>query len=112
MAKLSLDLSGPYPTTLSRNKYIIAFVDWFSGWPEAFAVPDKTADTVAQLIIEEICLRHGCALQIVSDSGAENVSRTVKEILAKLKIDHILTSVSHPQSNAKIERFHGTLHDI
>ena len=29
MAKLSLDLSGPYPTTLSNNKYIIAFVDWF-----------------------------------------------------------------------------------
>ena len=35
MAKLSLDLSGPYPTSLSGNKYIIAFVDWFSGWPEA-----------------------------------------------------------------------------
>ena len=56
MAKLSLDLSGPYITTLSGNKYIIAFEDWFSGWPEAFAVPNKTADTVAQLIIEEICL--------------------------------------------------------
>ena len=44
MAKISLDLSGPYPTSMSGNKYIIAFVDWFSGWPEAFAVPDKTAD--------------------------------------------------------------------
>ena len=33
MAKLSLDLSGPYPKTMSGNKYIIAFVDWFSGWP-------------------------------------------------------------------------------
>lgn len=54
MAKLSLDLSGPYPTTLSNNKYIIAFVDWFSGWPEAFAVPDKTADPVAHLLTEEI----------------------------------------------------------
>ena len=112
MAKLSLDLSGPYPTTLSGNKYIIAFVDWFSGWPEAFAVPDKTADTVAQLIIEEIYPRHGCALQIVSDNWAENVNRTVKETLASLKIDHVLTSVYHPQSNAKVERFHRTLHDI
>ena len=112
MAKFSLDLSGPYPTTLSGNKYIIAFVDWFSGWPKAFAVPDKTADTVAQLIIEEIYPRHGCALQIVSDNGAENVNRTVKETLARLKIDHVLTSVYHPQSNAKVERFHRTLHDI
>ena len=68
MAKLSFNLSGPYPTTLSGNKLIIAFVDWFSGWPEAFAVPDKTADTVAQLIIEEIYPRHGCALQIALDN--------------------------------------------
>ena len=25
MAKISLDLSGPYPTSMSGNKYIIAF---------------------------------------------------------------------------------------
>ena len=54
MAKLSLNLSGPYPTSLSGNKSIIAFGDWHSGWPEVFAVPDKTADTVADLIIEQI----------------------------------------------------------
>ena len=102
MAKIYLDFSGPYPTTLSGNKYIIAFVDWFSGWPEAFAVLDKTAGTVAQLIIEEIYRRHGCALQIVWDNGTENVSRTVQEILATLKIDHVLTSIYHPQNNAKV----------
>ena len=112
MAKLSLDLSGPYPTTLSENKYIIAFVDWFSGCPEAFAVTDETADTVAQLIIEEIFPRHGCALQIVSENGFENVNRIVKKTLAKLKIDHVKTSVYHPQSNAKADRFCGTLHDV
>ena len=112
MAKLSLDLSGLYPTSLSGNKYIIAFVDWYSGWPEAFAVPDKTADTVADLIIEQIYPRFGCPLQIVSDNGTENVNKVMKETLAKLKIDHVLTSVYHPQSNAKVERFHRILHDI
>ena len=112
MAKISLDLSGPYPTTLSGNKYIIAFVDWYSGWPEAFAVPDKSADTVADLIIEQIFPRFGSPLQIVSDNGTENVNKVVKETLAKLKIDHVLTSVYHPQSNAKVERFHRTLHDV
>ena len=45
-AKLGLDVSGPYPKTLSGNKCIIGFVDWYSGWPEAFTVPDKTAETV------------------------------------------------------------------
>ena len=35
-AKLGLYVSHPYPKTLSGNKYIIGFVDWYSGWPEAF----------------------------------------------------------------------------
>ena len=53
------------------NKYIIAFLDWFSWLPEAFAVPYKTADTVAKLLIEEIYPRYGCPIQIVTDNGTE-----------------------------------------
>ena len=112
MAKISLDLSGPYPTSMSGNRYIIAFVDWFSGWPEAFAVPDKTADTVAHLLLEHIFPRFGCPLQIVTDNGTENVNQIIKNVLDTLKINHVLTSVYHPQSNAKVERFHRTLHDV
>ena len=112
MTKLSLDLSGPYPTTMSGNKYIIAFVDWYSGWPEAFAVPDKTGETVADLIIDQVFPRFGSCLQLVTDNGTENVNKVVKETLAKLNIDHVLTSVYHPQGNATVERFHRTLHDI
>ena len=112
MAKLSLDLSGPYPTTLPGNKYIIAFVDWYSGWPEAFAVPDKTGETVADLIIDKIFPRFGSCLQLVTDNGTENANQIVKETLARLNIDHVKTSVYHPQSNAKVEGFHRTLHDV
>ena len=32
--------------------------------------------------------------------------------IGKIKQDHVLTSVYHPQSNAKVERFHRTLHDV
>ena len=112
MGKLSLDLSGPYQTTLSSNRYIIILVDWYSGWPEAFSVPDKTAETVADLIIDKIIPRFGSCLQLVTDNGTENVFRTVIETLDWLKINHVLTSVYHPQSNAKVERFHRPLHDI
>ena len=112
MPKLSLDLSGPYPTTMSGNKYTVAFVDWYSGWPEAFSVPDKTAGTIAHLLIEEILPRYGCPLQVVTDNGMEIVNKIVQETLQSLKTDHVKTSVYHPQSNAMVERFHRTLHDI
>ena len=111
-AKVSLDVSGPYPKSLSGNRYIIGFVDHFSGWPEAFATPDKSADTVAQLILEEIIPRHACPLQIVSDNGTENENRVMRETLKTLNIHHVTTSLYHPQSNAKVERFHRTLHDV
>ena len=65
---------------------------------------------MARLIIEHIFPRFSCPLQIVTDNETENVNKIVKETLAKLKIDHVLTSVYHPQSNAKVERFHRTLH--
>ncbi|XP_046368484.2 uncharacterized protein K02A2.6-like [Haliotis rufescens] len=111
-AKVSMDLSGPYPTTLSGNKYIIGFVDHFSGWPEAYAVPDKSAETVAHLILEEIFPRFGCPLQIVTDNGTENINKVVSETLSALGINHVRTSFYHPQSNARVERFHRTLHDV
>ena len=110
-AKVSLDLSGPYPQSMSGNKYIVAFVDHYSGWPEAFAVPDKQADTVMQLLTEKVIPRHSCPLQLVTDNGTENVNQVMKEALRELNIDHVTTSVYHPQANGKVERFHRTLHD-
>ena len=111
-AKVSVDLSGPYPTTLSGNKYIVSFMDIFSGWPEAFPVPDKSASTVAHLLLEEIIPRYSCPLALLSDNGGEFVNKILKEVVETQNIHHITTTVYRPQSNAKVERFHRTLHDV
>ena len=71
---IGVDVSGPYPTTLSGNKYIIGFIDLYSGWPEAFSVPAKTTDNVAHLLIEEIIPRHSGIQILTSDNGGENCS--------------------------------------
>ena len=75
--KLGLDISGPYPTTLSGNKYIISFVDWYSGWPVAFAVPGKRAETVVHLVLDEIIPQHSRPLPIVTNIGPENISKVI-----------------------------------
>ena len=111
-AKVSLDLSGPYPRTLSGNRYIVTFVDHYSGWPEAFAVPDKSANTVVQLLTEEIIPRHSCPLQLVTDNGTENENQVMRETLRTMNIDHVRTSFYHPASNSKVERSHRVLHDV
>ena len=50
--------------TPSGNMYIIGFSDWYSGWPEAFAVPNKTAETVGHLPLEAIIPRCRTLLKI------------------------------------------------
>ena len=110
-AKLSLDLLGLYPKSLSGYTYIIAFVDWYIGWPEAFAAPDKMAETIAHLIVNEIFPRFGCLLELVTDNGSENCNKVVKETLEVLNI-HVRTSYYSPQSNSRVEHLHHTLHDV
>ena len=110
--QIGLDLSGSYSKRLSGNRYIIGFVEWYSGWCEAFAVPDKTAENVAPLLIDETIPRLGTPLEIVTDNGMENVNQTMKHTLETFKIKHITTSVAHSQSNSKVECFHTTLHNV
>jgi transposase InsO family protein len=111
-AKIALDVSGPYPTSLSGNKYIVSFIDLYSGYPEAFAVPDKSADTIVHLLIDEIFPRYGTVLELLMDNGTENVNRKMKETLNYLRIKMTLTTFFRPQSNGKIERYHRVLVDI
>jgi hypothetical protein len=92
----SLDLSGPYPQSLSGNRYIVGIVDLYSGWPEAFAVPDKTAATIAHLIIEDIFPRFGAPLEIITDNGTENENKVVNETLKELNISRVKNIVLSP----------------
>ena len=112
MAALSLDLSGPYRKTLSGNIYIATFVDIYSGWPEAFPIPDKQADTIVNLLLEEMIPRHSCPLSLATDNGGEFVNKAFKETLEYLNIVHITTSYYSPRGNTKTERSHATLHSI
>lgn len=48
--QVGVDMIGPLPQTENGNRYIITLVDYFSKWPEAEAVPDKSAITVARFL--------------------------------------------------------------
>ena len=111
-AKIAVDLSGPYPTSLSGNKYIISFIDIYSGYPEAFAVPDKSAANIVQLLLDEIIPRHSCPMSLLSDNGSEVCNEMVRDTLKEMNINHVTTSFYSPSSNGKVERLHRFMHDI
>jgi transposase InsO family protein len=47
--------------------------------------------------------------RIISDNGSQFVNKEFKEFIRYSGFSHVRTSVAYPQSNGKIERFHGTI---
>lgn len=111
-AKIALDMVGPLPRSLSNNCYLLTIIDLFSSYVEAYPLPDKRADNIAHILIDEIFPRYSCPLQVLTDNGSEFVNSTFKEALASLNITHVRTSIYRPNSNGKLERSHRALMDV
>ena len=68
-----VDIIGPLTLTPRGNCYIIVATDYFSKWPEAAALPNKNAITVATFLYSLYC-RFGAG-DIVTDQGIEFVNK-------------------------------------
>ena len=66
---VATDYLGPFPITPRRNRYILVLTDLFSKYVEVLAVPDQTAETCANRIVNNFICRWGCPLSILSDQG-------------------------------------------
>jgi putative transposase len=51
----------------------------------------------------------GVGPRIISDNGPQFIARDFKQFIRICGMDHVRTSPYYPQSNGKIERWHGTL---
>ena len=105
---VGIDLTEPLPQTPRRNKYIITATDYFSKWPEAAALPDKTAVCIAHFLISLFC-SHGWPEIIQSDQGREFVNEVLKILFELTGIEHRISSAYHPQTNGLDERMNQTL---
>ena len=53
--QVGIDLIGPLPQTARGNRYIVTLMDYFSKWPEAEPLPDKSAKSVALFLYKMMC---------------------------------------------------------
>ena len=101
-----------FPTSYNGNKYAVVFVDYLTKWPEVFAVPDQTADTIAHLLVEQIVCRHGVPAELLSDRGSAFLSVLLQEVYQLLGTHKVSTTAYHPQTDGLVERFNRTLIDM
>ncbi len=106
---VAVDILGPFPVTNSGSRYIVVFSDYYTRWPEAFALPSCEAHRLASLFVNEIMIRHGSLRCILSDRGRNFLAAIVKETCRLMNTSKLNTTAYHPQTDGLVERFNGTL---
>ena len=104
--KIAIDLVTECETSTSGNKHILSIIDHLTGWPEAFPILDKSADTIVPIFINKYLPVHIHPSYILSDNGTEFKNNLMDQVLKQLGIEWIFSAPYHPQSNGKLEVFH------
>jgi transposase InsO family protein len=107
--RISIDLTGPHPRTSRGSVYILTVICLFTKYAEAFPIPEKRADVVARVLVEQIFCRYGTPLTILSDNGKEFQSSILLQICNLLGIDKLRTTFYKSSTNALAERLHRTI---
>ena len=108
-AEVMVDTVGKLPETTEGYKYIVTFIDIFSGWVEAFPAKDKSAESVAKIIATELIPRHSTPPVLRSDNGTEYINELLDQLSVNLGIHRISCLPYSPWSQGPIERFNQTL---
>uniref|UniRef100_A0A674P0I3 Gypsy retrotransposon integrase-like protein 1 n=1 Tax=Takifugu rubripes TaxID=31033 RepID=A0A674P0I3_TAKRU len=109
MERVGVDILGPFPTTDQGNRYVLVAMDYFTKWPEAYAVPDQSASTTAEHLVNEMFCRFRVPEELHSDQGRNFEAKVFSEVCRRLGIKKTRTTPLHPQSDGLVERFNHTL---
>jgi hypothetical protein len=109
---VSVDVMGPLQPTPRGNRYILVFTDFLTRWPEAVALPNQEAKTIARALVEQVVCRHGAPAVLLSDRGSPFKATLAEAVYDLLAIDKRSTTAYRPQCNGKTERFNKVLATI
>ena len=111
--RLCVDCIGPYKIK-RRNKSPLEFqavtmIDPATSWFEMRQLKTKKADEVANMVEQTWLTRYPMPEEITFDGGPEFKAEFKKLVEEEYQIKARPSSVRNPQSNAIIERVHGTI---
>ena len=92
---IHLDLVGPLP----HSTYLLTVIDRFTRWPEAFPLPDITAETVARTFLQGW---FGTPTTITTDRGSQFQYGLWNDLMVTLGTQRLRTTAYHPQANGEI----------
>jgi transposase InsO family protein len=84
-------------------------MDYFTKWPEAYAIPKQEASTVADALVINFFSRFRAPQELHSNQGCNFESCLTQEILQRLGVSKTCTTPLHPQFEGMVERYIKTL---
>ncbi|KAJ8356790.1 hypothetical protein SKAU_G00195840 [Synaphobranchus kaupii] len=109
MERVGVDVLGPFPVTDSGNRYILVAMDYFTKWPEAFAVPDQSVATTAERLVEEMFTRFGAPAELHSDQGCNFESHLLAEL--RTPVDLVFGAPPEPEEPSRTREYYHRLRD-
>jgi putative transposase len=90
--------------------YLTSVLDGYSRfivhWEIRESMTERDVETIVQRALEQYPDQKP---RIISDNGPQFVARDFKEFIRLTGITHVRTSPHYPQSNGKLERWHGSV---
>jgi len=90
--------------------FLISVLDGFSRTIVHWELRQTMKELDIELVIAKATEKHpGVNPRIISDNGPQFIAKDFKEFVRQYGLTHVRTSPFYPQSNGKLERWHGSL---
>jgi transposase InsO family protein len=90
--------------------FLISVLDGFSRYIVHWELRETMKELDVELVITKAIEKHpGVSPRIISDNGPQFIAKDFKEFVRQYGLTHVRTSPYYPQSNGKLERWHGSL---
>jgi hypothetical protein len=86
-------------------------MDYFTKWPEAYAIRNQQTSTVAEPLVTNFC-HLGVLRELHINQDHNFDSRPIQEVLQLLGVSNTRTTPFHPQSDSMDDRYIKTAEDI
>ena len=101
-----------YKSSSNNSKYVMSVIDHLTRFLVVVAISDKTAATIARVLVEHVFSVFSAPETLHSDVGCEFENELVKELQSVFGFKKTRTSAYRPQGNSVLERVHSTMHNM
>jgi transposase InsO family protein len=90
--------------------YLTSVLDGYSRYLVHWELRERMTEADVEIILQKALEKHpGEKPRIITDNGPQFIARDFKEFIRLVGATHVRTSPYYPQSNGKLERWHGSL---